>query len=99
MVAARFRDIRIVLQRLRNPGRKSFAGYSRLEGTAELFEPGTLWNWLGRAGSRDGVLRHRAAIRENAQTICEQAHRVAPVGAGKTLLDDHGNREGTNVSA
>src|SRR5438034_5136521 len=99
MVAACFGDFRVGSDRLRSPGRKSLARRCGLEGAAELFEPGALRDWLGRAGSGDGMLRHGAAIRENAQTICEQAHCFTPVGAGKTRVDDHGNREGTIAGA
>src|SRR5713226_8331004 len=99
MVAARFGHIRIGSDRLRSPGRKSLTRCCRTEGAAELFESSALRNWLGRARSSDGVLRHSAAIRENAQAIREQAHRLTPVGAGKTRVDDHGNREGTIAGA
>src|SRR5258708_32207622 len=99
MVAARFGHIGIGSDRLRSPGRKSLAWRCRLEGAVELFESSALWNWLGRVGSGDGVLRHSAAIRENAQAICEQAHPFTPIGAGKTGLDYHGKREGTNAGA
>src|SRR6266851_2722573 len=99
MVAARFGHIRIGSDRLRSPGRKSLARSGRLEGAVELFESSALWNRLGRAGSGDGLLRHSAAIRENAQAIREQAHRLTPVGAGKISLDDYGNREGTIAGA
>src|SRR6266404_7277489 len=99
MVAARFGDVWIGFQRLRNSGRKPFARRGGLEGATELLESGALWNWLGRAGSGDGVLRHSAAVRENAQAICQQAHRLTPIGAGKTRVDDHGNREGTIAGA
>src|SRR5713226_390414 len=99
MVAARLSDIRFGAHRLRNSGRKSFARRCGLEGAAELPEPGALWNWLGRAGSGDGVLRHGAAIRENAQTICKRAECLTPAGAGKTGVDDHGDRERAIVGA
>src|SRR6266481_5496016 len=56
MVAARFGNVRIGIHRLRNSGRKSAARRFRLEGAAELPEPGALWNRLGRAGCGDGVL-------------------------------------------
>src|SRR2546427_1835075 len=99
VVVARLGDIRIGSDRLRNPGRKSFARRCGVEGAAELFESGAVWNWMGRAGSGDGVLRHGAAVRENAQAICEQTHCFSPVGAGKISVDDYGNREGTIAGA
>src|SRR5712692_8208434 len=99
MVAARFGDVRISFHRLRNPGRKSFARSCWIEGAAELPESGTLWNRMGRAGSGDGVLRHGAAIRQDAQAIREQADRFTPTGAGKTGVDDHGDREGAIAGA
>src|SRR5260370_34993016 len=99
MGAASFGDFRIGSYRLRSPGRKSLARRGGTKGAAELPEPGALWNRLGRAGSSDGVLRHGATIRENAQAIREQAHRVTPTGAGKTCVDDPGNAEGTIPAA
>src|SRR5260370_32412376 len=56
VVAARFGNVRIGFQRLRNPGRKSAARRFRVEGAAELPEPGALWNRLGRAGRGGGLL-------------------------------------------
>jgi len=48
------------------PEENLLPGVFRLEGAAELPEPGALWNRMGRAGSGDGMLRHGAAIRQNA---------------------------------
>src|ERR1700730_8563841 len=56
MVAARVGNVGTGVHRLRNSGRKYFARRRRTEGAAELFEPGALWNRLGRAGGGDGVL-------------------------------------------
>src|SRR6266513_3680015 len=53
VVVTSFRDVRIVVWRLRNSGRKSAAWRFRLEGPAELPEPGALWNRMGRAGRGD----------------------------------------------
>src|SRR6266478_2053525 len=93
MVAARFGDVGTRVHRLRNSRRKSFTGRRRIEGAAELLEPGALWNRLGRAGRGDGVLRYGAAVCEDAQAVCEQADRFAPTGAGKTGVDDYGDSE------
>src|SRR5437762_7354711 len=99
MVPARIGDFRIGIYGLRNSGRKSPARRGRPEGPAELPEPGALRNRVGRAGSGNGLLRHRAAVCENQKTIREQTHCFAPTGAGKARVDDHGNCERTIAGA
>ena len=89
----------LLVHRLRNPGRKSAPKSFRLERSVGLPEPGPLWDRLGRPGSGHGLLRHRAAIRENSQAVCQQAHRQSSVSPGKTRLDDHRDREGPTPRA
>src|SRR5579859_3724480 len=95
MVAPRFCDLRPRLHRLRNPRRKSPPRRRRLKRPARLPQSGALRHRLGRPRRRHGLLRHSAAIRENAQAVRQQTHRFASIGSGKTRLDDHRNRERT----
>src|ERR1039458_9610110 len=71
-----------------HPGIEPVAGIGRIEISANVPEPGALWNRVGRGWGGDGVLRLRAAIFVVAETIPRSAHRLASTGAGKTRLDD-----------
>src|SRR5208283_4130274 len=93
MVLARFRHFRPGPERLRNPRSESASWRHGPKRAAQLPEPGALRHRLGRAGRCDGLLRHRARIRQDAQAVRGQTDCLAPTGSGETRLDDHGNRE------
>src|SRR5271154_542438 len=99
MVAASFGDFRTGFYGLRNPRGEFVAGSNRAARATELLESSALWHWLGRDWGGDGLLRHRAAIREDTETVRGQADRFAPTGAGKAGVDDHGNHQGAIAGA
>jgi alkylation response protein AidB-like acyl-CoA dehydrogenase len=86
-------DVAVVWAKCEDEKIRGFLVEKGTQRSAELFESGTLRNWLGRAGRGDGVLRHGVAVRENAQTVCQQADCFASVGAGKIGVDDYRNCE------
>ncbi len=71
----------------------------RLASAPELSVAGALRHRLGRAGSRDGLLRNRAQLFAFAETVRRSAHRLAPTGAGEAGLDDHRNQQGATAGA
>ena len=81
------------------PAENLLAQRRRTERPARLLESGPLRHRLGRSRRGHGLLRHRAAIRQDAQAIRQQAHRLASARAGKAGLDDHRNREGPIAGA
>ena len=97
--AARFRHFRPGDERLRNSRGKCASRRGGLERPAQLPDAGALRHRLGSDRRGDGLLRHGAAIRENAQAISEQAHRVAPARAGQAGFHDHGNFQGAAAGA
>ena len=99
VVAARFGDFGLVAAGCAHPGVEPVAGIGRIEISANVLEPGALWNRLGRGWGGDGVLRLRAAIFVVAETIPRSAHRLASTGAGKTRLDDQRDHEGAVTRA
>ena len=88
VVAARVGHVWTLASR-RSYSRIQFAAEERWpEISADVPEPGTLWNRLGRDRRGHVVLRLRVAILIAAQAIPRSAHRLAPTRAGKTRLDD-----------
>src|SRR5208282_3525060 len=99
MVAARFGNVRLVAAGCARPRVKSFAGIGRIEVSADVLEPGPLWNRVGRGRRGDGVLRLRAAVCVVEETVPRSAHRLASVGTGKTHVDDQRDHQGAVTRA
>ena len=94
MVAARFHHLGPGDDRLQNSRRKYCCRASTdSKGPLILPESSALRNRLGRDRRGDGLLRHRAALRQRTQAIRQQAHRLASTRPGKISLDDHRNHQ------
>src|SRR5208282_837484 len=99
VVAARFGDVWLVVAGRAHPRVEPVAGNGRIEVSADVPEPGALWNLVGRGRRSDGMLRLRAAVFVAAKTISRSAHCLASTGAGETRVDDQRNHEGTVTRA
>src|ERR1019366_6289605 len=92
-------DVGFVTAGRADPRVEPVAGIGRIEVSADVLEPGALWNRLGRGRRSDVVLRLRAAVFVVAETIPRSAHRLASTCAGETRLDDQRDHESTVTRA